>query len=143
MGWRNAAGRRILMSSLNVLSVKQEPAAQLLFCMCLWKVMTVITGCYFQTGMAGGRRDGWTPSVSSAFPVPPHSHPNKPQYLKSNSGLTEENAQLGTISQIGFFQNQANWGLVICSLTMLCQTHISPIPNWTYFGYFGLYNEAK
>ena len=57
-------------------------------------------------------------------------------------GLTEENTRLGIISPIGYFKSPIGyfkspigdilsiWGLVICSLTLRYQTHISPIPNW-------------
>ena len=57
--------------------------------------------------------------------------------ISFNRGLTEENVQLGIISPIGYFKSpigciQVNWGLGICSRTMLYQTHISLIPNWLY-----------
>ena len=60
-------------------------------------------------------------------------------------GLTEENTQLGIISPIGYFKSPigdilSDWGLVICSLTLRCQTHISPIPNWIYYPRLGIWD---
>ena len=59
-------------------------------------------------------------------------------YCHTIRGLTEENTQLGKISPIGYFKSPigdilSNWGLVICSLTLHYQTHISPIPNWIHY----------
>ena len=60
-----------------------------------------------------------------------------------NRGLTEENTQLGIISPIVYFKSLigeifSNWGLRICSLTLLYQTQISQcpigyiIPSWVF-----------
>ena len=58
-------------------------------------------------------------------------------------GLAEENTQLGIIPPIGNFKSQIadilfNWGLGICSLALLYQTHISPIQNWVYYLQLGI-----
>ena len=52
-------------------------------------------------------------------------------------GLTEGNTQLVLLYPIGDFESPigdilSNWGLVICSMILLYQTHVSPIPNWIY-----------
>ena len=55
-------------------------------------------------------------------------------------GLTEENTQLVIISPLGYFKSPIgdffltqlgiDNSLIIFSLTLRYQTHISPIPNW-------------
>ena len=54
-----------------------------------------------------------------------------------NRVLTEWNIQFCIISPIGYLKSPigyilSNWGLMIGSLTLRYQTHISPIPNWIY-----------
>ena len=49
-----------------------------------------------------------------------------------------ENIQFLFTSPIGYFKSTtgdilANWGLVICSLTLRYQTHLSRVPNWVYY----------
>ena len=63
-----------------------------------------------------------------------------------NRGLTEENTQLGIISPIRIFKYPigdilSNWGLVICSLNLSYQTHISPFPNWVYCLQLGIWDH--
>ena len=60
-----------------------------------------------------------------------------------NRGLPEENTLLGIISPIGHYKSPIgailfNWGFGICSLGLLYQTHISPIPNWVYYLQLGI-----
>ena len=60
-----------------------------------------------------------------------------------NRGPTEETTLLGIISLIWYFKSPIGdicsiWGLVICSLTLHYQTHISPIPNWICYAQLGI-----
>ena len=60
-----------------------------------------------------------------------------------SKGLAEENTQLGILSPIGYFKSPigdflSNWGLVIFSLTLRYQTHVSPIPNRKYYSRLGI-----
>ena len=52
--------------------------------------------------------------------------------------LTQENTRLCVISPIGYFKYPVryilyNWGVRICSLTLLYPTRKSPIPDWVYY----------
>ena len=55
--------------------------------------------------------------------------------VRVNWGLTEENTLMCIISLIWCFKSLIGdilsiWGLVICSVTLRYETHISPIPSW-------------
>ena len=68
-----------------------------------------------------------------------------PQNTIITRGLTKENTQLGIIFPIGYFKFPIvdilfNWGLVIWSLNLRYQTHISPIPNWIYYPQLGIWD---
>ena len=69
-----------------------------------------------------------------------------------NRGLTEENTQLANYPQLALSNPQvyfkspivdilSNWESVLCSLTLFYQTHIYPIPNWTYYFQLGIWEH--
>ena len=72
-------------------------------------------------------------NVTQKFPYDYKNSMFHPLFV--NRRLTKENTLFGITSPNGFLKSPigyklSNWGLVICTLNMHYQTHISPIPNW-------------
>ena len=128
-----------------------------LFCMVLWHFLLAVVGLNkwekCMSLLTVLLRSTWVPFMW-AFNSQ-EWHIQQPNHVKSSysrqdclpftRGLTEKTTQSGIISPIRCFKSPigdilSNWVLVICSLTLRYQTHISPIPNWIHYPQLGIWD---